>query len=107
MISSWSHSKLGDFEKCKFLCWLKHDQRIPEPERPLRPGQTEHANDRGTRIHTAAENYVNGTVDKQIDELRAQFSVVIVTHSMQQAARVSQRPPVGACHGPASPSVRG
>ena len=25
------------------------------------------------------------------DELRAQFSVVIVTHSMQQAARVSQR----------------
>ena len=26
-----------------------------------------------------------------IDELRSQFSVVIVTHSMQQAARVSQR----------------
>jgi phosphate transport system ATP-binding protein len=26
-----------------------------------------------------------------IDELRQQFSVVIVTHSMQQAARVSQK----------------
>jgi ABC-type phosphate transport system ATPase subunit len=26
-----------------------------------------------------------------IDELRSQFSVVIVTHSMQQAARVSQK----------------
>ena len=26
-----------------------------------------------------------------IDELRAKFSVVIVTHSMQQAARVSQK----------------
>ena len=30
-------------------------------------------------------------VEELIDELRAQFSVVIVTHSMQQAARVSQR----------------
>ena len=26
-----------------------------------------------------------------IDELRSRFSVVIVTHSMQQAARVSQK----------------
>ena len=30
-------------------------------------------------------------VEELIDELRAQFTVVIVTHSMQQAARVSQR----------------
>jgi phosphate transport system ATP-binding protein len=30
-------------------------------------------------------------VEELIDELRSQFSVVIVTHSMQQAARVSQR----------------
>ena len=30
-------------------------------------------------------------VEELIDELRNQFSVVIVTHSMQQAARVSQR----------------
>lgn len=68
-ISSWSHSKLGDFEKCKFLAWLKHDQKIPEPERPLPPGKTEHANDRGTRIHTAAELYINGQVDTQIPEM--------------------------------------
>lgn len=61
MISSWSFSKIGDFEKCKFLCYLKHDQKIPEPERPLRPGQTEHANDRGSRIHDAAEQFVRGT----------------------------------------------
>ena len=60
MIDSWSFSKLGDFEKCRFLCWLKHDQKIPEPERPLRPGQTEHANDRGSRIHDAAEKFVRG-----------------------------------------------
>lgn len=61
MIPSWSFSKLGDFEKCKFLCWLKHDQKIPEPERPLPKGKTEHANDRGSRIHDAAEQYVRGT----------------------------------------------
>ena len=30
-------------------------------------------------------------IEELIDELRSQFSVVIVTHSMQQAARVSQR----------------
>lgn len=60
-ISSWSHSKLGDFEKCKFLCWLKHDQKVPEPERPLPAGKTEHANDRGSRIHDSCELYVNGT----------------------------------------------
>lgn len=60
-INSWSHSKLGDFEKCKFLGWLKHDQKIPEPPRPLPPGKTEHANDRGSRIHDAAEHFVDGT----------------------------------------------
>lgn len=61
MIKSWSFSKLQDFEKCKFYCWLKHDQRIPEPERALPEGKTEHANDRGTRVHTDCELYINGT----------------------------------------------
>ena len=60
-ITSWSFSKLQDFEKCKFLCYLKHDQKIPEPDRVLKPGQTEFANDRGTRIHDAAEHYVDGS----------------------------------------------
>lgn len=60
MIPSWSYSKLSDFEKCRFLCYLKHDQKIPEPERPLPPGKTEHANDRGTRVHDAAERFVRG-----------------------------------------------
>lgn len=69
-INSWSHSRIGDFEKCKFLCWLKHDQKIPEPERQLRPGQTEHANDRGSRIHDSAEKYVRGEMEL-IPELRS------------------------------------
>lgn len=62
-IPSWSFSKLQDFEKCKFLAKLKHLDRIPEPERELKPGQVEHANDRGTRIHTSCETYINGTSD--------------------------------------------
>jgi hypothetical protein len=37
------------------------EEKIPEPQRPLRPGQTEHANDRGTRIHTECELFVRGT----------------------------------------------
>lgn len=62
MINSWSHSRIVDFEKCKFSAYLKYDQRIPEPPRPLPPGKTEHANDRGTRIHEDAENFVRGTL---------------------------------------------
>ena len=73
MISSWSYSKLGDFEKCKFLCWLKHDQKIPEPERPLPPGKTEHANDRGTRIHDNCEQYVRGNTDVLLPEAEKSF----------------------------------
>lgn len=71
MIQSWSHSSLMNFEKCKFLAWLKHDQRIPEPARPLREGQTEHANDRGTRIHQACEDFVAGRLDAQTPEMKA------------------------------------
>ncbi len=73
MINSWSHSKLVDFEKCKFMAWLKHDQRIPEPERPLKPGQVEHANDRGTRIHDNCENYVKGAINELCPEAEKHF----------------------------------
>jgi phosphate transport system ATP-binding protein len=40
---------------------------------------------------SALDPIATAQVEDLIDELRAQFSVVIVTHSMQQAARVSQR----------------
>ena len=39
----------------------------------------------------AAGRTAHAQVEELIDELRSQFSVVIVTHSMQQAARVSQK----------------
>ncbi len=89
MIQSWSNSKLGDFEKCKHLAWLKHDKRIPEPERPLPPGKTEHANDRGTRVHDGLEMYVSHESDflpieaekyfgPQIDLLRVMYADELV-----------------------------
>lgn len=62
-INAWSHSRVVVFEQCKFHAKLQFVDRIPEPERPLKPGQTEHANDRGTRVHEAAEKYVIGGVE--------------------------------------------
>ncbi|WOI57225.1 phosphate ABC transporter ATP-binding protein PstB [Palleronia sp. LCG004] len=40
---------------------------------------------------SALDPIATGQVEELIDELRQEYSVVIVTHSMQQAARVSQK----------------
>ena len=40
---------------------------------------------------SALDPIATGTIEDLIDELHQQYSIVIVTHSMQQAARVSQR----------------
>ena len=40
---------------------------------------------------SALDPIATSQVEELIDQLRSQFSVVIVTHSMQQAARVSQK----------------
>ena len=77
MANSWSFSKLGDFEKCKKFFWLKHEQKIPEPERPLRPGQTEHANDRGSRVHDNCEGYVRAEHDALAPEADKHFGTEI------------------------------
>lgn len=77
MATSWSFSKIGDFEKCKKYFWLKHEQKIPEPERPLRPGQTEHANDRGSRIHDNCEQYVRGDIHTLAPEAEKFFGIKI------------------------------
>jgi hypothetical protein len=62
-LKSWSHTRLGVFEGCKYRAELAYIQKIPEPERPLPAGKTEHANDRGTRLHEAAEMFVKGGVE--------------------------------------------
>lgn len=40
---------------------------------------------------SALDPIATGKIEELIDELRQQYAIVIVTHSMQQAARVSQR----------------
>lgn len=69
MIKAWSHSRLSNFESCKFRAKLLYVDKLEEPRGELKPGQTEYANDRGTRIHEAAELYVRGGVEL-IDELK-------------------------------------
>jgi CRISPR/Cas system-associated exonuclease Cas4 (RecB family) len=62
-INAGSYTRLSRFETCKNWAKLSYIDKIKEPERPLKEGQTEHANDRGTRLHTAAEMYVKGGVE--------------------------------------------
>jgi len=63
MITAWSHSRLVVYEQCPFHLKLKYIDKIPEPIRPLPSGKKEHANERGTRIHEAAELFVLGGVE--------------------------------------------
>lgn len=70
MLKTWSHSRMVTFELCPRRAKLQYIDRIPEPERHLPPGKTEHANDRGTRVHEAAERFVKGGVEL-IPELHA------------------------------------
>ena len=60
MIKSWSPTRLIDFEQCAYRAKLKLIDKIPEPERPLPESKTEHANDRGSRIHDMCEKFVRG-----------------------------------------------
>lgn len=70
MIKSWSFSRLGDFETCAYRAKLKFLDKVPEPERPLKPGQTEHANDRGTRIHENIEKFIRGEAELCTEALK-------------------------------------
>ena len=40
---------------------------------------------------SALDPIATARIEELIDELRGRYAIVIVTHSMQQAARVSQR----------------
>lgn len=74
-IKQWSISKAKTFGTCKMRAQLQYGQKIPEPERPLPPGKTEHANDRGTRLHTEAEMFVmgKGPLTAGLERFRSEF----------------------------------
>ena len=77
MISSWSNSRRDVFNACKFRAYLQFVQKIPEPPRPLPAGKTEHANDRGTRIHQSCEDYVSGKSSTLCTEAAKHFEAQI------------------------------
>lgn len=87
-IDSWSHSRVVDFERCKLAAWLKYDRKIPEPQRPLLSGQKEHANDRGTRLHEAAELFVKDQ-GPFLPELKAFEPEFIALQGLHKAGKVS------------------
>lgn len=78
MIKTWSHSRLVDFETCAHRAYLKYVKKVPEPERPLPPGKTEHANDRGTRVHEECEAFVRGLgpLPKEAEKFRDEFEAL-------------------------------
>ena len=88
-ITSWSHSRLVEYEKCKQSAFLKYVKKIPEPERPLPAGKTEHANDRGSRVHDSLERYVRSLSDDyppeaktfrfEVDAMRKLFTAGMVS----------------------------
>lgn len=57
-ISSWSYSRLKNFETCPYQGYLRYGERRPEPPTMDRT----HA-ERGIRVHKDAEDYVRGQLD--------------------------------------------
>lgn len=83
MMTSWSYSRLQIFEQCKLRAKIQYIDKVPEPERPLPAGKTEHANDRGTRIHTGAELFVKGGVEllPELEAFRTEFEALRTMHA--------------------------
>jgi hypothetical protein len=69
MIPTWSFSRLQDFEKCRYMAYLKYVEKSPEPPKVPPEGKTEHPLDRGNRVHLAAETFVKENIEL-IPELR-------------------------------------
>ena len=69
MLKAWSFSRLSLYESCPHRAKLQYIDKIEELPRELQPGQTEFANDRGSRVHEAAELYIKGKTDEFAAEL--------------------------------------
>jgi hypothetical protein len=87
--TSWSFSKLGDFEQCKLKFKIKHLDRVPEPDRPLPAGKLEHANDRGTRLHQECEDYVSGVSKDLSSELHHFYDRLALLRALYKDKLVS------------------
>lgn len=72
-MSAWSFSRFQTDATCNRQAELKYLSKVQELPRPLPPGKTEHANDRGSRIHTLAEKWVPNTTARSLPHELAHF----------------------------------
>lgn len=68
-ITAGSFSRLAVYAECPLRAKFSYVDKIPEAPRPLPPGKSEQPNDRGSRIHEAAEDFVQGNREDLIHEL--------------------------------------
>lgn len=68
-ITTWSYSRLVQFESCKLKAKLMFGDKIPQPEPERQPGELETKLERGIRLHSAAEKFVKGEVEL-VEELK-------------------------------------
>lgn len=61
-VRAWSYSTVSTYEECAYRIFINKVKKIPEPSGA--------AADRGTAVHTAAEDYVQGKTDELIPELK-------------------------------------
>jgi len=66
-ITAASYSRLNIFTQCKYRAKLQYIDKIPEPDRGAPPNGKEWANDRGSRIHSEAEQFVRGNGELPVE----------------------------------------
>lgn len=69
-ISAWSFSRLEVYKNCPRQAKLKYVSRCTEAPRPKPVKGKEHANERGSRVHDNAENYVLSKEDTLCTEAK-------------------------------------
>jgi len=63
LVSSWSHSTLMNFQRCKRIVYFDKVEKQKRPELIPPPGKEEHPMLRGNRVHDAGELYIRGEVE--------------------------------------------
>ena len=68
-LSSWSFSTMLNFQLCKYRIKLEKIDKLQQPPLVIPKGKDEHPMTRGSRVHDAAERYVQGDPIDLIPEL--------------------------------------
>lgn len=83
-ISSWSFSSLAVFETCPYHAKLARIDKVPELPRPPPPNGKEHANDRGSRLHDNAEDFVRSKKDLNVELYRFTPEFIQLQHMFKK-----------------------